>query len=581
MNNATFNSIKKQNHTFLIIIFLFVIITNNIYPQNKIEETNKEEINKEEINKEEINKEEINKEEKPTQTSIQFKISDLTMKGKIEEAYKQYEILIENYPSIINYRDFAEFCAKNKKYKKAKEFYLKGYPNFYQSFYRLESIFYKYQMYEEWLDILLEKHKNKQTDISINSRILVLYHTFEQYKKAADFSFKCMLFNDQYKEYYINSLIKISKKEDMLDYIVNDVLENKSKLKLSKEQENTIIYIKAFIYYYNKKYDEAIPIFREIIKDKQISYKKLENIISSLNEVGEYENAIKIIDYYNEINKNSIYEKELNFKKSELLISQKKYDEAITLLQKLLDSKNRYHVYRASYLLGLLYKEIKDYKKAKEYFLKNKTFKRKNNDLNISYCFIIEDNYEEAKKILLRYPHDSYALYLLAILYLLEDDVSNSIATFEKISNLSVPSTESGEAIENLNILYRISIKKDQLKLYKQFHKLKLKDRYDELLKEYDNFIKNANGFMKDFYNNYFADLFIKNKDYEKALKVLTELSYNGMDDFYGQRANYLLGKLYIKELDKKDEGKKILLEILKHNPNNIYADDIRELLKE
>ena len=177
-------------------------------------------------------------------------------------------------------------------------------------------------------------------------------------------------------------------------------------------------------------------------------------------------------------------------------------------------------------------------------------------------------------------PNDlSESNFYLARIEFWKGNFSKSIDVFREVSkNLSADF--ANDAIELSSIIS--TTKKDSLNLtlYAHADLLAIQNKHKQAAIEFKTLSDRPNLFvLNDFAKIYFAEMLLVENDLPSAIKILEEITKDGNNSIFGEKATFLLAQCYqygIKDLQKADQIYQKLLETF---PNSLYFDRAREAL--
>jgi tetratricopeptide (TPR) repeat protein len=371
---------------------------------------------------------------------------------------------------------------------------------------------------------LQELDKNKPSFLS-NYKKAVIYESIDDFKKAADFLEKALVFNEDE-----NVKLKLAKNYQRLQ-ILDASIKIYEEI-LAKDSLNLVLkYHLGKLYINTKKGDKAISIFKYLIdndplnanysyqlalayalkndRDRMINsfiatYKKdtlhlkaIENLATSFKKLNDIDSTQLFVAKGLAIDKNHI---NLNRLKINQLFRDEKYKEAIPLLLNL-DSIDTQDTYSKS-MLGRTYYNLDSLDKAKEYFKKVSSLDREDYKAStyLGHIALKEKDYKAAT---LNYMMATYIgkekrdeeYYGLATVYYEKEEPLLAMNNFEKAY---------AENSNNYKALFQLAKltddyyedKKMGYKLYKKY--MRYQNSKDEQI---TNFVERR---IKDIKNDYF-----------------------------------------------------------------------------
>jgi tetratricopeptide (TPR) repeat protein len=202
---------------------------------------------------------------------------------------------------------------------------------------------------------ILKIREDQETLLALGS----LYAQLKQYGKAREYMERLVLLNpNSYMGHY--SLARLDRESRMFDKAMTEY-----ERALAINWSSRLAYEAAELYEERKKFVEAGNLYRRIVEEDEADETARIRLVSVYLQMGEVEFALK------ELKEMTVFATEpekVNFTISRLLISKKRYEEAITVLSNMLKEDPEHHA--ARYLLALAYYLQGEGRKAQEQLVK-------------------------------------------------------------------------------------------------------------------------------------------------------------------------------------------------------------------
>lgn len=583
----------KSINIYIIVFFLFLTLAVNLFAalnkQNNISQVNNSQINK---------KNEKNSQSKNDENEIINKIAIFEKNKNYVKAEVLYKELIEKFPNKNNYLDFGHFYARQKKFDLAVPLFYKGVNNLKFDYALLEDVFYKYQLYEELLKLYLKGEKEFE-DVYLKryfaQEALSMFKLLGKFDEAIVFVNDKLIHTSDRPAFYFKILSDIAINEEKTEKVFK-AYEELSKADLKPYTRFLLHRERGEILFYLAKYSESVEDYKIAIRSSYFSQYDVEYLFKKFESKNCYEETLTLVNNYIEYLEKKGVDKKLERFYYDLLqqqaslyriLDQNEKAEAIYLdLIKEVENKeksNNYLLGELYFQLGRIYFDNGLYQKAIATFLSVDKKRVKESRIYIARCYIAQSAYEDAEKILLISGESSEARYYSSLIALFQNKIEQSMESLEILILQYADSERSIMALQKLEMLYQIQKNEEKLKVFIDFEQLWERQDLKALDDKREQFIElfSDNEDQKSYFLIYYAELFILKKKYEEAEKLLLSINEKAHHPFWKQKSSFLLGKVYIEKLNKKEEGVKILLDLLKKHPKTIFLLPAKELINE
>ncbi len=542
----------------------------------------------------------------PYQKSGEYQDEILSVMDKdFEQAEKLLEEMLDKYPFYENIVFAGQFYAKAKMYDKASEYWRSTLVQIEYEYPYIENLYRNNLMYEQLLELYLDaRSKLKNEDYYLNSKIIKTYILLNQFMEAADFVITVTKHNIRYLSNYISlfdDVLKENKKVfNRLLKGINDIeksvqIPDDAEEKVKNNLLETINHIKAEkakLYYFVEEFSQSIEIYIDILKSGLLAENDAISIVNIFINNAPTGQLIKLLDTYLSIYKESNRLPYYLMLKAELYFKEKDFynaSQTLTEYMKTITEEQSPSEYgKMQYMLGVCYFNLGTYEKAVSSFKANSFYKTEENDIYLARSYIAVSEFEQAETLLekmLQTRKNASAAYYLSLLRLFSDDINNVIYSFQMLLNDYSSADYIPNVLEILDLLYQIHSKEKELDIFKSFYNMYLKRSFPELFEGYSIMLENAeNPNLKAHIKIRVCEAMIDYEMFEKVETILKELSEEqkkeSITDYYKQKALFMLGKTYIMFMEKQEQGKEILLKLLKETPNTVFGQQIKEIIK-
>lgn len=421
--------------------------------------------------------------------------------SKFDLAIQMFEEVIESGSNNLEVLiDYGSILIEKKEYEKALEFLQKAYKQDQEN----AAILSK----RGKCLVILKKIKEGQQDLLKAAKIyaksdpsasaIILKYSLQKRKDKKSLIFLCELleekgeFGDVY-ELIKSSMVEIQVDDDIMRLLINAELniglfeKALEELDFYKDKEipTQILALKIEIFIKMKRYEEANIIVNKILQDakfdkvgkNQIIYLKLK-ILSKSGIKENYD------DFFNELTKKKTFYIESQIEYAKILVDAKRFEEALTIFEKL--EKKISPDAEFYYNYGLAYLGIREFYFAKNMLIHANSMSPQNHLIIFalaSALFYAKDYYEAKQLIVENYsniPEDGRTDNLLGNIYLSLEDIPNAQKFYYKALEIDPENeefalnlAESFYKMKDYESMYMITkqlVKKSELDRAKSLH---------------------------------------------------------------------------------------------------------------
>ncbi len=494
-----------------------------------------------------------------------YEIKKFVNNGQKKKAENALKILLKQKPTRKNYIFAGKIYVQLGKSNEAKKFWYKGVKNIRYEYAVLENIFYKYSLYEELEELYKKVLDKNPANIYLGRKLLRVYLSLNKVHNFFSLLEKMIKVNKSFNYVFLFDTVKMAKEhpEKSAGYIKR--ITNKYELGSYK----TALYkVLGEIYFNLKQYEKYLSLSLDLIQKNIYGNRQAIKIFRKIFYLPD---SVEIINFAEKVISKFNYNADIKIRLAEYLFKQRKYKKSVILLKKAKKLLKPYHREKVYLLLTHIFIKTGNSSKAYEY-----AKLLPDNDMKYFLLGIInlaKSDFKNARK-----NFDGTELkrknYYLAHIYFFNNKIEKGLKLLNEWISYSFHSYNvlpGFKAIAAINISGQ---NPDVKKLYISFMKHYLTNNENELYNNIDKY--SSAGELYPFLLVKLAYKFLHGNAYEKCLHLLGKAhKYN---NFYGEKARFLTGKILIKT-GNKERGNKVLYKLISDFPDTVFKDEITKLL--
>lgn len=401
----------------------------------------------------------------------------------------------------------------------------------------------------ELLVNLLSKKLIPENEKRKNILISNIYYNLGKYSESKEYLKEAINFGIDYETYYYNYFINLYEQKNLFYKNYSNFLKVDD-LEIKKE----------FLYNFNIYSSFAILLYLNGFYDKVITsyeYYKIGQFINSNFNLDNYNNLYFFIDY---IYLESFFRYYYNFFDKNKELREKLFEISLIIGNKSLNSSN-FIIFSKLFLNILIYlddvERFNNFVKENINVLKNNIeliqliifYNIKKKNFNEAYNFL-QNNFDRNKDIF-------YFYYFYSLIELYDkNDINLSLRTISNLENVKLEKVEKsnyyyyksfllyllGKKEEAYNNLLNVEVFNDNIANFYLFILNKL-EKYDEILKFYDNYIKVSS---ENIYLYFYKGIALyKIKNYEEALNYFLKVLETNISEKIKSVCCTYIGNIY------------------------------------
>lgn len=522
----------------------------------------------------------------PEEEELQDQIYEKLIEEDYEAAENLYLELGEHYPSSQNFFQIARFFASQRKYEQAIDYWYRSVDDLPEEYIIIERELLSHRLYEEVLDLYFRVLEDLgREDINLNLKIINIYRLLSRYQDLTEYLISLLKMKSQYFDTYARQFIAVASREEAYSIVVESLEELVASNTFVDNRQMTLLRTLAEIYWNKGEADKAREYYIQVIQSGNIASYQLDNLLLTLVDREDYENAVMFseayIDYLINNTNNQYLVQQYQLKLLRYAVALNNYDKALEIVDHLMDNSEGLSFDELNYYKGKILFLKENYNEALTYLERvQRTFLQQSNVM-IAQCYLFMGDYEKAAALFQDLPQDIEASYYLAITYLLQGNIPGCLSFLENTVLSFGDDPLAVKSLELYRILLNLSDKEEQLQLFRLYIQTRLVEGNTSALQFIEANLNQENqGLMLSYFYLEKVDILLEAQRYQDAADYLSTLIESQvLSSFLQEKAQFMLGGLYFVHLDKKEEGRQMLLSLIREHPNSIYLFQVRQLL--
>lgn len=503
-----------------------------------------------------------------SEDDLRLSIPILLHSGNKAEAEKRVFILLKKYPSRSTYIFAAEILVQLGKRDIAGQYWYRGINRLENDYFELEQIFYKYSLYPELKELYEKILLKSPRNYYIRLKLLRIYRALN---KVDDF--------------FVTIKHLIHHREDIPAALITEIhaigeehgIKVEPQLKQLSENRNYPNRIRllfyetlAKIYLSVSRFNSFFYVYKTLIKENfytenQIITEVLRKVILTADE-----ERVKDFLLYLLIRYPNHYD--LVFFYTEYLFKAGDWQESLEMAQKSIEKFSGIRKAPFQVIAAKILVKLGRFSEAESFIRQFPPLYENEKKMLSGIVEMSRENYTMAQKILSDTDSPEKFYYLIHVFLFL-----GNMPEAEKTLKQWFSDNISGVSEQGFTFyLVFNNLSKDK-KLLASYTVL-MKDYFASRLEKVGSALNKLRSTpIYPFITHLLAQRYFKRRNWAKTEEFLKNILQE--KNFFGEKALFLLGNLYIKKMNKKNEGEKLLYKLLEKFPDTVFKSKISLLL--